>query len=265
MTSTDGSESPTAAMTRRRRDRPAPAGTVRRFTRAETWVHRTLNTLMAVCVFTAACLYLPPLAEIVGRRRLVVTVHEWSGILLPVPLVLGLASRAYRADTRRLGRFFPHDWTWLRIAARRRRRDSRYAGKFNAGQKLYAAFAVGAILIMMGTGLIMWFPRLTPLLWRTGATFVHDWLALLVAAVITGHVWLASSDPEARRGLRTGRVSHGWARREHPLWHTGPPAPAAPEPPAPSVSSATPTPPPAAPASPAPGATSRGTDDADTR
>lgn len=225
MTSTDGSESPTAAMTPRRRDRPAPAGTVRRFTRAETWVHRSLAWLMGVCAFTAAALYLPPLAEIVGRRRLVVTVHEWSGILLPVPLVLGLVSRAYRADTGRLGRFFPHDWTWLRIAVRRRRRDSRYAGKFNAGQKLYAAFAVGAILIMIGTGLIMWFPRLSPLVWRTGATFVHDWLALLIAAVIGGHVWLAASDPEARRGLRTGRVSHWWARREHPLWRIEEPAP----------------------------------------
>ncbi len=225
MTSTDGSESPTAAMTRRRRDRPAPPGTVRRFTRAETWVHRTLNTLMAVCVASAACLYFPPLAEIVGRRRLVVTVHEWSGILLPVPLLLGLASRAYRADTRRLGRFFPHDRAWLRTALRERRRDRLHAGKFNAGQKLYAAFAVGAVLVMLGTGLLMWFPRLSPLVWRTGATFVHDWLALLVAAVITGHVWFAAADPEARRGLRTGRVERAWARREHALWRTQPPAP----------------------------------------
>jgi len=222
MTSTDGSGSRTGAMTTRRRKARAAEGGLRRFTRAETWVHRTLNVLMAVCVFTAACLYFPPLAEIVGRRRLVVTVHEWSGILLPVPLIAGLVSRAYRSDAGRLGRFFPHDWKWLRIAVRRRRRESSLAGKFNAGQKLYAAFSVGAILVMIGTGLIMWFPRLTPLVWRTGATFVHDWLALLIAAVITGHVWLATSDPEARRGLRTGYVPRWWARAEHPLWRPEP-------------------------------------------
>ncbi|MCL2734363.1 MAG: cytochrome b/b6 domain-containing protein [Actinomycetia bacterium] len=206
-------------MTRLHESRAA-AG-VRRFTRAETWVHRTLNCLMAVCVASAAVLYLPPLAELVGRRRLVVTVHEWSGILLPVPVLAGLVSRAFRADAGRLGRFFPHDWRWLRALVRTRRRQPSLAGKFNAGQKLFAAFIVGAVLVMIGTGLLMWFPRLSPLVWRTGATFVHDWLALLVGVVITGHVWLAAQDPEARRGLRTGRVSAWWARREHTLWHAG--------------------------------------------
>ena len=220
MTSTDGWAGRTAAMMTRLHESRAAAG-VRRFTRAETWVHRTLNCLMAVCVASAAVLYLPPLAELVGRRRLVVTVHEWSGILLPVPVLAGLVSRAFRADAGRLGRFFPHDWRWLRALVRTRRRQPSLAGKFNAGQKLFAAFVVGAVLVMIGTGLLMWFPRLSPLVWRTGATFVHDWLALLVGVVITGHVWLAAQDPEARRGLRTGRVSAWWARREHTLWHAG--------------------------------------------
>lgn len=225
MTSTDGSASRTAAMTTRPPD-AAPAArprtsAVRRFTRAETWVHRTLNWLMCVCVATAAVLYLPPLAELVGRRRLVVTVHEWSGILLPVPVAAGLVSRAFRADARRLGRFFPHDWRWLRAVVAERRREPSLAGKFNAGQKLYAAFTVGTILVMGGTGLLMWFPGLSPLVWRTGATFVHDWLALAVGVVITGHVWLATKDPEARRGLRTGHVARWWVRAEHPLWRAG--------------------------------------------
>lgn len=191
---------------------------LRRFTRAETWVHRSVNWLMGICVFTGACLYFPPLSEIVGRRRLVVTVHEYSGIAVPVPVLLGLASRAFRRDLGRLGRFFPHDWRWLGVALRRRRREPSLAGKFNAGQKLYAAFASGALLIMAGTGILMWFPRLSPLTWRTGSTFVHDWLALGFAVVITGHVWFATKDPEARRGLRTGYVPRWWAREEHPLW-----------------------------------------------
>jgi formate dehydrogenase subunit gamma len=201
----------------RPRDTRADRG-LRRFTRTETWVHRSVAWLMGVCVFTGACLYIPDLAEIVGRRRLVVTVHEWSGIAVPVPVLLGLASRAFRADAARLGRFFPHDWRWMRVALRSRRREPSLAGKFNAGQKLYAAFCVGALLIMAGTGVIMWFPRLAPLVWRTGSTFVHDWLALVLAAAITGHVWFAAEDPDARRGLRTGYVPRRWARSEHPLW-----------------------------------------------
>ncbi|MFE0192812.1 cytochrome b/b6 domain-containing protein [Streptomyces sp. NPDC059008] len=210
-------------------ERTAARPRVPRFTRAEHRVHRATATLMAVCVLTAGCLYLPFLAQLVGRRALMVTVHEWSGLLLPVPLLLGLASRALRADLRRLNRFGPHDRRWLRAALRRR--GGRPAGKFNAGQKLYAAWLAGAVLVMLGTGLLMWFtlPQalglvraggtpLVPLVWRTGATFVHDWLALALVLVIAGHVGKAYGDPESRRGMRTGSVDARWAAREHPLW-----------------------------------------------
>jgi formate dehydrogenase subunit gamma len=173
---------------------------------------------MLVCLATAAMLYLPALAEIVGRRRLVVTVHEWAGLGLPVPVLLGLASMAFRSDLRLLNRFSEYDWSWLRGALRRTPQDLRPAGKFNAGQKLYASFAAGTALVMLGTGLLMWFPHLTTVLWRTGATFVHDWLALAVGAAVAGHIWMAFGDPEARLGMRTGHVGPQWARRRHPQW-----------------------------------------------
>ncbi|MEU3839940.1 cytochrome b/b6 domain-containing protein [Streptomyces sp. NPDC028635] len=204
-----------------RADAPAaPAtGQVRRFSPAERWIHRTTAALMGVCVVTAAFLYVPQLAEVVGRRELVVRVHECAGLALPVPVLLGLASRAFRADLGRLNRFGPHDRRWLRAALRRdKRHASRPAGKFNAGQKIYAAWIAGATLVMLGTGLLMWFTHLTPLKWRTSATFVHDWLALTIGVVLAGHIGMALGDPEARRGLRTGLVGRWWAEREHPLW-----------------------------------------------
>ncbi|MFF0163491.1 cytochrome b/b6 domain-containing protein [Streptomyces sp. NPDC005263] len=201
-------------------DTPTPqASHVRRFGPAQRWVHRTTAALMGVCVLTAACLYVPQLAELVGRRELVVRVHEWAGLALPVPVLAGLASRAFRADLRFLNRFGPHDRVWLRAALHRDKRTaSRPAGKFNAGQKVYAAWIAGATLVMLGTGLLMWFTHLTPIQWRTNATFVHDWLALTIGIVLGGHIGMALGDPEARRGLRTGRVSREWAEREHPLW-----------------------------------------------
>ncbi|MGW6685278.1 cytochrome b/b6 domain-containing protein [Streptomyces sp. NPDC054961] len=196
---------------------------VRRFSPAERGVHRATAALAGVCLVTAGCLYLAPLAELVGRRHLVVTLHEWSGLLLPVPALLGLVSGAFRADLRRLNRFGPHDRTWLRSALRRdHRRSARPAGKFNAGQKLYASWSAGAALVMLGTGLLMWFTGLAPLRWRTGATFVHDWLAIALAVAVVGHVMKAIADPEARRGMRTGEVDTDWARREHPLWRPQP-------------------------------------------
>ncbi|MEU0757795.1 cytochrome b/b6 domain-containing protein [Streptomyces albogriseolus] len=202
-----------------RADAPPAAATVRRFAPAQRWAHRATALLMGVCVATAACLCVPQLAQLAGRRGLVVTLHQWSGLLLPVPVSAALVSRAFRADLARLNRFGPHDRVWLRAALRRDRRPaSRPAGKFNAGQKLYAAWIAGTTLVMLGTGLLMWFTHLTPLVWRTAATFVHDWLALTVGIVLAGHVGMALADSEARRGLRTGSVRREWAEREHPLW-----------------------------------------------
>ncbi|NKQ28135.1 cytochrome b/b6 domain-containing protein [Streptomyces galbus] len=206
-------------MTLRADPAPAAATRVPRFGPAQRRVHRATALLMGVCVATAACLYVPQLAELVGRRDLVVRIHEWAGLALPVPVLAGLASRAFRADLGRLNRFGAHDRTWLRAALRRdKRREARPAGKFNAGQKLYASWAAGATLVMLGTGLLMWFTHLTPVQWRTSATFVHDWLALTLGIVLAGHIGMALGDPEARRGLRTGSVSREWADREHPLW-----------------------------------------------
>jgi formate dehydrogenase subunit gamma len=37
--------------------------------------------------------------------------------------------------------------------------EERPAGKINAGQKLYAAWLAGAVLVMMSTGLLMWSMR----------------------------------------------------------------------------------------------------------
>ncbi|MET9393858.1 cytochrome b/b6 domain-containing protein [Streptomyces sp. NPDC006624] len=197
----------------------SPPARVRRFTPVQRWVHRTTAALMGLCLATAACLYVPQLAELVGRRALVVTLHVWAGIALPVPVLAGLASRAFRTDLGLLNRFGPHDRTWLRAALHRDRRlEARPAGKFNAGQKLYAAWIAGASVVMLATGLMMWLTHLTPLLWRTSATFVHDWLALTIGIVLAGHIGMALADPEARQGLRTGTVSRTWANTHHSLW-----------------------------------------------
>ncbi|MEF9915463.1 cytochrome b/b6 domain-containing protein [Streptomyces sp. P5-A9] len=208
---------------RRPSDTDAEAGRTRRarllrFTPAERWIHQSTAVLAAVCIATAACLYVGPLAELVGRRRLMVILHEWSGIALPLPVLLGLASRALRSDLSRLSRFEDHDRRWLKAAVRRRGTSDVPSGKFNAGQKIYASWTAGAGVVMVGTGIMLWFPQLWPLTLRMGATFVHDWLALAIAVIVGAHIWKASGDPGAREGMWSGTVSRAWADREHRLW-----------------------------------------------
>jgi formate dehydrogenase subunit gamma len=190
---------------------------IRRFTAGERWIHLTLAVVMGVLIVTAALLYVGPLSALVGRRDLVASLHYWSGLLLPLPLIVGyLTSAAFRDDVRRLNRFLPGDWAWLR--ARERRGGGYPSGKFNAGQKLNSAFVLGAVVVMFLTGLGLHFFEVFGDSIRTGITFVHDLLGAVVVVVTVGHLWMAMGDPVARAGLRTGLVPRRWAEREHALW-----------------------------------------------
>lgn len=189
-----------------------------RFTPAERWVHRSTGLLIAVLVATAAALYYARLSVVVGHRPVVEAVHVAAGLMLPVPTLFGLLSPEFRADLRRLNRFRPHDWDWLR------RHDRRTAGlpvgKFNGGQKLAAAFAAGAGLVLLGTGIVMlstaWAD--VPLGWRQGATLLHDVLSLALVVLLAGHIWMAYRHPEARVAMRTGWVPTSYGERQHPGW-----------------------------------------------
>jgi len=193
-----------------------PSGRLHRFSRAERFVHRTIAVLTIICIATAVVLYNGAIEIRIGHRRFIELVHVYCGFALPVPMLIGLISAAYRADLGRLNRFTSTDWHWLR--SRRRRDGSIRVGKFNAGQKLNGSLSAGAILVLLGSGVIMNFPDLARLSWRTGATFVHDWFALGFGLLVLGHIAFAINDPEARRGMRTGSVSTGWARSEHAAW-----------------------------------------------
>ena len=106
--------------------------------------------------------------------------HVYAGLALPV-LLIGLGVVAGAAGGLRPAQpVHPDDWSLAAVPDRRSGRIP--VGKFNAGQKLNASFTVGAILVMLMTGSIMHWTGWFPLTWRTGATFVHDWLAFFVTS-----------------------------------------------------------------------------------
>ncbi|HUR23242.1 MAG TPA: cytochrome b/b6 domain-containing protein, partial [Acidimicrobiales bacterium] len=161
---------------------------VERFDRAEMALHWVNAGLFGVLIATAAILYFGPLSALVGRRELVRYMHVVSGLALPFPLLAaryGPSRRGFVADVRALARFDDDDRRWLRSLGRAK---GVRMGKFHPGQKLNAAFTLGAIIVMLATGSIMHWFRYFPVDWRTGATFVHDWLALALAVVIIGHL-----------------------------------------------------------------------------
>lgn len=152
-----------------------------RFDGVEVALHWTTAALFFVLLATGAVLYVDQLSVLVGRRAFVRDLHVSAGLLLPAPaLVVALAARtpALVADVRRLERWPP-------------RRPAR-PQKFTNGQRFFFAVVVGSVPVMLATGAVMrWFAPF-PLDWRTGATFVHDWLAVLLFVLVAGHTVLGA-------------------------------------------------------------------------
>jgi len=190
-----------------------------RFDSVERLVHWTTALLFVVALVTGTVLYVGPLSSLVGRRVLVKDLHIYSGLALPVPLLLGYAGRwraGLRRDVRRLARWRPADWRWLRHPLHH---DGFECEKFNGGQKLFAAFVAGSMAVFILTGSVMrWFEPF-PDPWRNGATFVHDGLYLVFALALIGHAYKAVSEPEMLRSMVVGRIPTRWARYRQPDWY----------------------------------------------
>jgi formate dehydrogenase subunit gamma len=187
-----------------------------RFDLTERLVHWTLAVIVIVMLATGAELWFQVLSVAFGHRALVEEIHVYAGLAIPVPLVVGALGpwrRALLTDLHRLNRWPSGEARWFRPGGRRPR-----IGKFNPGQKLNAALLGGALLVMIGTGILMRWAPSSLLRFQGGATTVHDLGFVLIAALVVGHIVLAVTHPAAMRSMIHGRVSEAWAKLHAPRW-----------------------------------------------
>jgi formate dehydrogenase subunit gamma len=189
-----------------------------RFDGVQRAAHWANALLFGILMLTALPLYFPSLSAVVGRRELVATIHVWSGVVLPVPILISLLGpwgARMRRDLRRINVWTGDEVKWLRSLGRN---APRVVDKFNPGQKLNAIFVGGSILVMLASGFILKWFRFFPVSWRTGATFVHDVLAFAIFAVVIGHILFALTHRESMRSMIKGWVTEAWAARNAPGW-----------------------------------------------
>ena len=190
-----------------------------RFDGAQRAAHWANALLFGILMLTALPLYFGSLSDVVGRRALVATIHVWSGVVLPVPIVISLLGpwgSRMRRDLRRINVWTKDEVRWLRLLGGSN--APKVVDKFNPGQKLNAIFIGGSIVVMLATGFILKWFRFFPVNWRTGATFVHDVLAFAIFAVVIGHILFALTHRDSLRSMIKGWVSETWAARNAPGW-----------------------------------------------
>jgi formate dehydrogenase subunit gamma len=199
-------------------DRPLSVSRIVRFDGVQRSAHWANALLFGILMLTALPLYFGSLADVFGRRAIVAEVHLWTGLALPVPLLISLLGpwgSQMRRDVRRINKWTKDEVAWLRLLGRS---APRVVDKFNPGQKLNAIFIGASILVMLGTGFILKWFRFFPVNWRTGATFVHDVLAFAIFAVVFGHILFALAHRDSMRSMIKGWVTEAWAARHAPGW-----------------------------------------------
>ncbi|WP_052343504.1 formate dehydrogenase subunit gamma [Bacillus massiliigorillae] len=93
---------------------------------------------------------------------------------------------------------------------------------YNAGEKVNSLLQILMTILIMGSGLVMWFPQFFPhgvVMW---AYPMHNIGLGLATAVVVGHVYLSIGHPNSRpsmRGITKGDVDIKYAKAHHGRWY----------------------------------------------
>jgi formate dehydrogenase subunit gamma len=197
---------------------------VARFNRTERAVHWTYALCFLVLLGTGLTMYLPVLSQLVPSRFVLRQLHLAAAFFLfTAPALIALLGNRHSLaeDARTVDEWDEDDRAWLNDTVNG---FPTTPGRFNAGQKLNAAFVAGSALVFLGTGIVMAiniYTRVLPAWVVSNASLIHDLLTWLALFAWLGHVFLAGVYPPTReslRGMLTGFVRRDWALHHHPRW-----------------------------------------------
>jgi formate dehydrogenase subunit gamma len=194
-----------------------PGARIIRWSRTERAVHWVHATAFCVLLGSGLCLYLPSLAEAVGRRPLLKTIHIYTALAWLIALVLVLVFGNRRSVARTLHEvdsFDADDRAWLR---------GRHTpqGRLNAGQKLNVVATAAFAILFAVSGFFLWYGERDTRFRLANALLVHDYLMYASLILFIGHLWFALILPKTRHslnGITRGWVREDWAERRHPKW-----------------------------------------------
>ncbi|HYA24280.1 MAG TPA: formate dehydrogenase subunit gamma [Terriglobales bacterium] len=194
-----------------------------RYTFAERVNHWIAGLSYIYCLITGLAFWSPYmfwLADLVGGGPTARSWHPWLGLIFVVPVLW--MYRIWRNDMA----INDADRAWKKAMGNYIRNEDQNLPpiwRFNYGQKLFFwVMFYGAILLLL-SGLILWFPESIPwsLRWlRYLGVAVHVTAALATIGAFIIHVYMGTA--MVRGGFTSiirGEVSAAWAKMHHRLWY----------------------------------------------
>lgn len=191
----------------------------------ERIVHWIAAVSYVYLLLTGLAFWTPALywiAIVLGGGFLTRAVHPWVGVLFAAVVLWMFAM--WRRDMR----VTSADREWRRAMAYYiRNEDARVpgAGRFNYGQKTLFWVMVWSSLVLLVSGVVLWFPDAIPHALRAireAAILVHAIAALVTVGAFIVHLYMGLAVvPGGLVAMLHGEVTEQWARDHHQLWHGG--------------------------------------------
>ena len=200
-----------------------PDGRICRYSLKERVVHWLAGLSYIYLLITGLAVWSPWLfwlATLFGGGTASREVHPWIGLVFVVAVFLMYGLWSGQMHTTQSDREF---WHALPHYIRNEDEQVPAADRFNAGQKmLFWGFFWCAILLLL-SGVVLWFPNRIP--WsfrylRYASVIIHPVAALLTIGLFIIHVYMGTAmERGSFHSIVSGDVSTGWARKFHPTWY----------------------------------------------
>lgn len=200
-----------------------PYGRILRYQFHERLTHWLAAFSYIYCLLTGLAFWSPWLfwlAIAFGGGQISRILHPWSGLIFVIAVLIMYAMWAGQMHVTQTDKAW-----WKSIDHYIRNEDEKMppAGRYNAGQKLlfWGFFVCGLLLVL--SGLALWFPEYIP--WslrylRYLAVLVHVSSALLTIGLFMIHVYMSVfAERGAFGSVIRGDVSLDFAKRYHPAWY----------------------------------------------
>jgi formate dehydrogenase iron-sulfur subunit len=185
---------------------------------------RVLHWSLAVTFFGALLTGLPIwtpifgwMAALFGGLTVCRWLHPWLGVAFFVVSIVMFIKWLGEM------RFERKDWGWFgpkMIEYFRRSGDDPDVGKYNGGQKLFFFLVAALAVLLMATGVVLWFPLqfIHPL--REFSWVLHVASFILFIAAVVVHIYLGTAAvPGSFQSMTRGTVTRTYARLNHPRWY----------------------------------------------
>jgi formate dehydrogenase beta subunit/formate dehydrogenase gamma subunit len=195
-------------------------GHIVRHNLASRLIHWSVALFFLVALFTGLPIWTPIfrwLAPLFGGLSVCRWLHPWAGIAFVAVMVLMFFKWLGEM------RMESGDWGWLGpklINYFRRRGDDPNVGKYNGGQKVYFYLVAILAVVVLATGVVLWFPMSFSQGLREVSWVIHDVAFIAFAVSIVVHIYLGTAAlPGTFQSMTRGTVSKEYARLHHGRWY----------------------------------------------